>query len=378
MVTTDYAVWVYRVGDSLTLFAAWLAIFGAVSTILWVVKTRKSGAGSSSKLLFYPFTLIWKIGITVKPSPGRRVIRRALWILVILMAASMAIFYFEIIYATYIRYFAPVKRSVAALTPLIPGVTIMWRDVPLILIAIGVGVLIHEAAHALASRLEGVRVKNAGLALFAFIPAAFVEVDENDMAKAPLSTKAKILSAGVAANLVLALLVAPLIGLFASGTLVLSVDPGSPAEDAGLKPGDIIVKINDATVKDLDELNEQLINLGFKDKNRTISFTITVIRGGSELTLNVTKPTGYTRLGVLVTNALSGPGPLLYSIWLINLALALINAAPLFVTDGGQLVREVLAKLAGNTGIALSMGIQASTLILVLSLIGINKIIIPH
>lgn len=366
---------VSSVDYALALFAIWVASFGLISSILW---KKSSGKKDGGKLSFYPFAMVFRLGVSIKPSPGSRFARRLSWLFVFLMIASMIFFYVEIIYAAYLKYFAPVKKSVAALTPLIPGVTIAWRDVPLILAAIGIGVLFHETAHAIAARIEGVKVKNAGLALLAFIPAAFVEVDENDMAKASLSTKAKIFSAGVAVNILLALLVMPLIGLFSSGVLVLSVDPASPASTAGLMPGDVIVKVNGVYVRDVRSLSDELVKLGFKDPNRVVELTLTVLRNGDEVDLRVIKPEGHTLLGVTVTTMLTGIGPFLYSIWLINLALALVNAAPLFITDGGQLVREVMVKVAGRAGIMLSTGIQVSTLILVLSLIGITRIVIPH
>ncbi len=366
---------VSSVDYALALFAMWVAGFGLISSILWMRTGKKK---NGSKLSFYPFAIVFRLGVSIKPSPSSRFARRISWLFVLLMIASMTFFYIEIIYAAYLKYFAPVKKSVAALTPLIPGVTIAWRDVPLILAAIGIGVLFHETAHALAARIEGVKVKNAGLALLAFIPAAFVEVDENDIAKASLSTKAKIFSAGVAVNVLLALLVMPFIGLFSSGVLILSVDPGSPAGMAGLMPGDVIVKVNGVYVKDVKSLSDELIKLGFKDPNRVVELTLTILRDGDEVNLRVIKPEGHTLLGVTVTTMLTGLGPFLYAVWLINLALALVNAAPLFITDGGQLVREVMVRIAGRAGLMLSTGIQVSTLILVLSLLGITRIVIPH
>ncbi|GAB6148433.1 site-2 protease family protein [Stetteria hydrogenophila] len=364
-----------NVDKGLELFALWNVGFGLATTILWLARRGKEGRG---RLSVYPFAVIFRLGVAMKPSPSSRLARRTSWVFVALMLAAMAFFYTNIFYFVYRNYFAPSEERVAPLSPLIPGVTIAWRDVPLVLVAIGIGVLVHEAAHAITARIEGVGVKNAGLALIAFIPAAFVEVDEKKMAEAPLSVKAKVYSAGVAVNLLLALLVAPLLGHFSSGALVLRVEPGSPADVAGLMPGDVIVKVNDVPVRDVKSLSDALIALGFNEAEKKVEFTLTVLRDGRELVLNVVKPPNYNKLGVEVIVKLSGPGPLLYSVHMINLALALINAAPLFVTDGGQLVRDFMLHVAGRRGLALSAGLQASTLILVLSLTGFNKIIIPH
>jgi serine protease Do/serine protease DegQ len=40
------------------------------------------------------------------------------------------------------------------------------------------------------------------------------------------------------------------------GVLVSSVDPGSPAWSAGLRPGDVIVSVNRKPVKSLDEMRD--------------------------------------------------------------------------------------------------------------------------
>jgi S1-C subfamily serine protease len=35
--------------------------------------------------------------------------------------------------------------------------------------------------------------------------------------------------------------------------MVVSVDPGSPADDAGVQPGDIVKEIGNMTIRDLDD-----------------------------------------------------------------------------------------------------------------------------
>ena len=71
-----------------------------------------------------------------------------------------------------------------------------------------------------------------------------------------------------------------------SGVIIVQVESGSPAEDAGLTAGDIIVEIDKKPVKDVKTLNSLLA--GVKE-GQTILFLID--RGGTTIfvTLNVKK-----------------------------------------------------------------------------------------
>ena len=66
------------------------------------------------------------------------------------------------------------------------------------------------------------------------------------------------------------------------GIYVKSIEDFSPAEKAGLKVGDIIIKADDKTVKNMDELNV------IKNKHKVNeTMTLTVKRNGQEKTINV-------------------------------------------------------------------------------------------
>jgi len=59
---------------------------------------------------------------------------------------------------------------------------------------------------------------------------------------------------------------------FQPGVMVLEVDLGSPAEQAGFRSGDIIVKINNQKIEDLD--NYQKASVSLKDKKKAVLFLI--------------------------------------------------------------------------------------------------------
>lgn len=67
-----------------------------------------------------------------------------------------------------------------------------------------------------------------------------------------------------------------------SGVLVREVRSGTPAEKAGLKAGDVIVKIDNKPVKSLSELRDQL-----RDKSDQKTVNLGVLRKGSEITVPV-------------------------------------------------------------------------------------------
>jgi predicted metalloprotease with PDZ domain len=65
------------------------------------------------------------------------------------------------------------------------------------------------------------------------------------------------------------------------GILVTSVAPGTPAADAGLRPGDVIQRVDGRTVGSVERLREALSNPRVKDH------ALQVIRRGESLTLSI-------------------------------------------------------------------------------------------
>ena len=134
-------------------------------------------------------------------------------------------------------------------------------------------VIVHELGHFVTARMAGVRVLEFGigfpprakvlrssgetlytlnwLPIGGFVKLEGEDGDEEDdprsFVNAPLVTRLVILVAGVVMNLVTALLIFLLIAWLAAPLIALRfpmVDPGSPAERAGLRPGDSLVAVN--------------------------------------------------------------------------------------------------------------------------------------
>lgn len=83
----------------------------------------------------------------------------------------------------------------------------------------------------------------------------------------------------------------------------------SPARDAGIRNGDIIVKINDEDVTKTSDINE-IISRNYK------KYEITVRRGGENLTFEIEPvqeiSSGAKRIGVLVKDSINGVGTVTY------------------------------------------------------------------
>jgi regulator of sigma E protease len=184
---------------------------------------------------------------------------------------------------------------------------------------IGVSVFVHELGHYLAARLQGVRVKAFSVGFgpvllrrtlwgtewrlsaiplggYADIEGVIPEERGRGYDRLPLLGKLLVLVSGVLMNLLLALFL--LAYLFhaqgvpeATGrAVVLEVVQNSPAEKAGLKPGDIILAVDGKPLQRPEEINRV---------KTPGPHTLTLLREGKEVTLFLVWEEGYERLGVV-------------------------------------------------------------------------------
>ncbi|MEM1847331.1 MAG: site-2 protease family protein [Acidilobaceae archaeon] len=377
-----------------------LVMFLVALLAFWILLLVFSKTKKFERLEVKPFLLIYKIGKSIERKRGTffDFLGSISWIGLPVLFVSALFFYFIIGDAVYYRYFSPeppqdeIPRGIV---PLLPGVTIpLDINLVLALFSIGLAVLVHEVGHALSAASLGLRVKDSGMILLAFIPAAFVELDEESFRRASWSVKTRVLSAGVTSNIVLAFLALALL-LSApipqpDGVMIESVELGSVAEKAGLAPGDVVRYVNGLEVKSVADFRKVLEELGVFDESVETSFEIAIVREGKVLVLSITKPVGEDRLGVTLSNVYSGMNNVLLALiitlrtlFVINLALALINAAPLIIpspwgnlmTDGAQVIKETLTPLLGErlSGVTLS-ALGLATLLLTLSVITLEPL----
>lgn len=120
------------------------------------------------------------------------------------------------------------------------------------IVALVVGIVLHELMHGVVARSQGIGVKTIGV-LWCVVPVgAFVEQNDADMAAATRRKRDRVAAAGVLANFILAMIFfLALSGLVtltvvpnANGVGVAYVQPGTPAANATLVPGDILIAVN--------------------------------------------------------------------------------------------------------------------------------------
>lgn len=368
-----------------------LVAFAVVLAVLWALLWLRF-RGSTGRVRVYPLLLIARTGIKGGPLGGAlaRLLSLYGWFSIVTLVIAMAFFYYLAVTIFIRRYIAPPPEPGFAegFVPLLPGITIPLDELPLLLVPIGIAILLHELAHALVARAVGVRVKDAGFILLAFIPGAFVEPDEGELRGAPITSRLKVYSAGVTANVILAAVAFGLLILLApvlnNGVIILDVEGGSPADLGGLKKGMVVVEVNGVNVRSLDEFLRVLEELGVRDRDRTVTINLKVLHEGREESVTIVKPEGRERLGVRIEQnyIFRIPVTMLQILVIINLALALINAAPILIptpagaiaSDGAHLVGDMIATLLGEKTRPLVTAIGLATLLLVVSLLTLTPI----
>ncbi|EMA67534.1 peptidase M50 [Halorubrum aidingense JCM 13560] len=155
---------------------------------------------------------------------------------------------------------------------IIPGVNdfLPLSVAPEIVAGLAIAMVIHEGAHGLLCRVEGIDIESMGLVFFTFLPVgAFVEPNEEATQSVSRGARARMFAAGVTANalltiVVFALLFGPVVGAIspAPGYAVGEVTPGSPAAGTDLAQGDRIIEVDGAPVDTAAEFEAAIAAAG--------------------------------------------------------------------------------------------------------------------
>lgn len=323
------------------LFGGWFII----DTLYYLFPTKFEKKGLK---IYYGLVLVYKKPYTAKPS---HIIRIGSYLTIPLFAIALFLFYTSMLTGILIRI--GVLSSGAPPQLLIPGINITGLSLLYFVLAIVVAAVVHELSHAYTARAHGINVKSLGFAIIFFVPIAFTEIDEEALKNANTKAKITMLSAGPASNFVIAFLAIIILSMIVNpwGLVIVGIVDGSLAEKYGLEKGMSIIEIN-GTKATLDALHRYL------SVNRDIILVLKVLDPNGEIKeIHIYKPANTTKLGVYLQPMPSeslikviGVFPSLFILgftqWLyiVNFSLALINAAPLFISDGGRILYELLKR----------------------------------
>ncbi|MDT7901240.1 MAG: site-2 protease family protein [Acidianus sp.] len=316
----------------------------------------------------YPLFLMWKKSTRslwfprLASSKPFKIYEKIAMILGILAMIGGITMIYYVIFGLIFHPQSTTVRLEPRLEPIIPGVTISLSCLPYILLALGISVTLHELSHAVSATSNKINVKSGGFILLGIFPGAFVEPADEEFMTSSLPAKIKILAAGIAVNLILAGIFFPLAmflpGYFSQGLVIEGVIPHSSAYNASIQAGDIILSVNGIRTNTINSLTTAL--------HQSTNYTIVLKAPNGSTIVKHAESTKHF-LGVYVTYYFPpSVRPvllpfLLFVTWMfiINFSLALFNAAPLIITDGGKIFTELLKKISSQNGEKMSMAIQA-------------------
>ncbi len=286
---------------------------------------------------------------------------------IVISAAFMVIMAVSLIYSLKTLMDAP------SVSLIVPGVEVPGSPIfiPLLsgLIALATVLIVHEFSHGILSRVEKIKVNSIGLLLFAIIPGAFVEPNEDELKELDRPAKMRIYVAGSMANLSLAA-VALIIMMLLSSFVIPAVFDQDGMEvtrltDDGnainyLKEGMVIREVNNVSVNDSASYQKGISTL---KPNQTVD--ILTDQGHVSFMLKENpnnKSLGYMGVQAQAHNVIVDSydnqfytpllwlimplSELLFWIGFLNFAVGTFNLLPMKPLDGGHLLENILSYIA--------------------------------
>lgn len=232
------------------------------------------------------------------------------------------------------------------------------------LIALATVLIIHEGGHGVLARAEGIPIDSVGLLLFAIIPGAFVEPNQEELDKVNGFSRLRVYFAGPMFNMGLCA-VALIITLLLSGAMagmyvtdgieIDSVVPSSPS-DGVLESGIVIKSINNVSTHNSKEY------VGYLSTNHVgDNLTIVTDRGTYSIQTS-SNPNNQTQsyigvrshehkavsesakrqYGSIIPAMLPTLHEICYLIFFLNFAVGTFNLLPMKPLDGGLILEEIL------------------------------------
>lgn len=290
-------------------------------------------------------------------------------------------------------------EAFAEMTVLIPGVTIQSSsNIAYFLLAVPIVLVMHEGAHGIVATLEKIKIKTGGFAVFIALFAGFVEPDEEEFAKAKKISRLRVIGAGATSNVIFSFVIAGLLLFNPSfalimpdgirnvlyseplGVPIISVEPGSGAEKAGLQKDDIITGINGVHIALPQDFSKVQLKPGD-------TATVTLTRSGQTLQIPVitTPSKDDPQKGMLgiMRAALPSYQPVvpyyihwspevfmfLLWLWMLSFFIGIFNMLPLPILDGGKFVHSIIEKKMSEKALK---GTMLSLYVFTFILFGLN------
>ena len=277
---------------------------------------------------------------------------------------------FMILMAGALIYSLKTLMDAPSVSLVVPGVEVPGSPIfiPLLsgLIALATVLIVHEFSHGILARVEKISLKSIGLLLFAILPGAFVEPDEEELNELSRPAKMRIYVAGSMANLTLAAIALIIMMLISSFVMPVvfeedGVQISRLTEDGNaikyLSEGMIIKEINNVTVNDSESYQKAIETL---KPNATVN--IKTDQGDYSFPLKsnpMNKSLGFMGIQAKSHNVIAEPfdnqfyspllwilmplSELLFWIYFLNFAIGTFNLLPMKPLDGGHLFENLLS-----------------------------------
>jgi len=253
-----------------------------------------------------------------------------------------------------------------------------------LIIAIAIGVIVHELSHAIVALREGVKIRSWGIGMLFLFPIAFVELDEEQFTKASPRSKINIATAGIFSNAVVSLTaftllliisnILPSLGVISTAIVVNNVDCSicnttlCPAQQINISNGDIIVAIDNLRIYTPNDVEKTLANkkigdaISLKICNNNECNEKRVVLNAINMKIYSEKGLEIPCLGISMAqtmifekNGLFYRYPAIENlimhlnfIFIVNFSLYVLNAIPFVISDGSIFIKalsEILTPL---------------------------------
>jgi membrane-associated protease RseP (regulator of RpoE activity) len=243
---------------ALIVFLAWIALIYVLHKRKWFEKHNMSLMGPA---------VMWRT------KRGRELVdklarpkrfwtfygRMALWVCAGAMVTIMVLLLWEATLVSRISK-APSPELILGIPGINPIIPVGYG-----ILALAVGIAVHEIAHGIMTRNGDMKVLSLGLLFLVFPVGAFVEPDEKQLQKTTRSKRARVFAAGPATNILVGLVILVIFsGLFMSslkpvhdGVLATGIVDGSPLAVAGVKPNSLIVSVDGTPMTSSSEFEQR-------------------------------------------------------------------------------------------------------------------------